>query len=82
MIKFLREHMIFTIIIAFWLLGLFTFATYMTFTATDPTQFNVVYGIVNGVVAVAIGVWKWREGTISNRSKNITGDIEDDQDSR
>jgi len=34
--------MIFTIIIAFWLLGLFTFATYMTFTATDPTQFNGV----------------------------------------
>ena len=57
-----RRNLFLSAVIVFWMLGLLTWVTWVTFTDPPdiPTGTATLVGVVYGLPALAVGLWKWR----------------------
>lgn len=64
MSKFLYDHKVVSVLTIVWMMGLVTWVTWRVFGAPPdiPTATAAAYATVFGLPALAIGLWKWRNG--------------------
>ena len=70
MIGWMQKHMVFTLLLVVWMLSIVTWVVWRVFGEAPPdvpSSTNAALGIVFGLPALAVGLWKWRGELITRK---------------
>ena len=73
MMAWMNQHKIPTALIVLWMLGLVTWVTLRVFGENPPDipgSTATALGMVYGLPAIAVGLWKWRGGRLKRKPED------------